>query len=267
MSYCPACGSETTEDDRYCPNCGADLDGDGSSDRPHDRGLIEFTLRYPFSNGWMPLIIGAGLSLLGVFILPLFILYGYAVRVGQAGAAGADRIPDYDDWVGLLTEGVLLFVAFLPIIFIGLIVFGGLTMTAAVADTPAAFGFMVLFAFPLGLLLAYFGGAILPTYIATGSVGATYRDLTFLRFALTFPYLKGFVLFFALQIVVGILAAMLAFFLMITIIGILLIFPLYLLVSAYLAYLLGSLWGYILWETDAGPLASSAPDAITPTRT
>lgn len=70
--------------------------------------MLEEGLSYPgWGERWTGrFVIGATLTLLGPFLLPLLPLYGYYMRAMGASARGVDRPPQWSDWLGLTVEGL-----------------------------------------------------------------------------------------------------------------------------------------------------------------
>ncbi|MEF8856268.1 MAG: DUF4013 domain-containing protein, partial [Haloplanus sp.] len=85
---------------------------------------LGWVVTYPMnSDDWVKtVLIGGVLTLLSVFIVPAFLVYGYVLRVLRAGMAGEEEPPVFDDWGTLLREGVLAFVVVLVYQLIPLLV-------------------------------------------------------------------------------------------------------------------------------------------------
>lgn len=269
--YCPSCGELVSEEAATCAHCGSALDGSGGDGRvtggtsagssSHQSSLFEFALRYPFSNGWGPLLIGAVLSFLNFLVVPQFLLNGHAIRAGRAAARGDERLPDYDDWGELLINGLLQLIATLPYVVVAVTVAFAIVVAIGAAGDSAAGGAIALLALPVFLLLGYVGGAIVPTLLATGSVSDTYADARFLRVAFGREYLVGFFVLVAVQLVAFVAIAFGFLLLAITIIGIPVAFVGLFVASAYMIYLQWTFWGYVCWNADddavLGPLDSA----------
>lgn len=253
---CPACGEPVAAASSTCAHCGAVLDGSGGSSQSGSDGsgvgassldgasTFDFALRYPFTREWDPIAIGAVLSLLGAFVLPTFVLNGYAVRVGRAAARGDDDVPEYGDWGELLVDGLLYFLATLPyaIVATGL---AFVLFVAVVAVGDAGGVALALLAVPGFLLLGYVGGAIVPTLVATGSVRDTYADLRFVRVALSREYLTGFLILVAMQVAAAVVVLVAAVLLILTVVGVPIAFVGLLAAQAYLQYVTWALWGRV----------------------
>lgn len=258
--FCESCGEIIKEMAEVCPHCGVrnkhqsgTVGGTGTAttggDDPHSDGIFEFSLKYPLSNDLMPIVMGTILLFFFWLLIPIFLFSGYTYRVGRAAARGDDAIPDYDDWGALLKNGLLLFVVNLPYAILVTVGTVGVILVAIQLEGGAALALLLL-AMVLFVPIAYVGGAILPTFLATGSVTETYRDLRFLKVALTKEYLVGFAVLFVLSTVVSTAVGMISMILAITFIGLILAIPLYLALTPYLAYLNSALWGYVIWDAD-----------------
>lgn len=269
--FCESCGEAIKKMAEVCPHCGVRNGtpagaggsigtvgaGSSNSGSPHQDGIFEFSLKYPLSKDLTPVVVGGVLTLLSVLIVPAIALYGYSFRVGRAAARGDDQVPDYDDWGSLLKNGLLYILVFLPFAVVFSIGVSALVGIAAQLDPgPALYG-VVLVGVLLSLIGMYVAGAILPTFVATGSVTETYREFRFVKVAFTKDFLVGFLVLFALNSIISTVISLVLMFLIFTFIGILLLIPLSLALlplSAYMTYLTMSLWGYVAWDASGeGP--------------
>lgn len=274
MPYCPEC--DTTESEgRYCPECGTEMvqPSDEASARAgsepltesgreptrdyFQKGPIGFSFSYPIADGWTPILITAGLIFFSWLLIPYLFIYGYAYRLGRAAMRGDSRPPEYDDWVGLLVDGVLLIVVMIPYMLV-IAVFVGIPFALAISLESIGIG---LLAGVLYFVAIYVGAGILPTFMATGSVVETYRGLRFLEFVRTMSYLKALALIVILSIVISIIVGIVALILLITIIGILLLVPLYLLVGPFVTFLPFLMFAYYYREAlekeEVSPMSRS----------
>ena len=81
---------------------------------PPSRPTLDFPrgLRFTFEDpDWIKkVLIGSGMALLAVFIIGSIWLMGYFVRVVQRAARGEERpLPEWDDWGGMLGDGLKVF--------------------------------------------------------------------------------------------------------------------------------------------------------------
>jgi hypothetical protein len=117
------------------------------------------------------------------WLVPLAIIYGYLVRLTRNVIAGEERpLPEWEDWGGLLRDGVG---AFLPQLILGLALvpamlvclLPGIVLVTVESATTSAIGVALLVVgiialIALGLILALAQPLIVGHYAATGSVRA-----------------------------------------------------------------------------------------------
>lgn len=140
MPYCPECGAEVDTGVRFCPECGAaQPDREDSmaepptaespseesnvETSPRQEGILGFALTFPSRRGVAPPIIGGILFLLGVFLVPLVLAFGYLVHLTRGAARGASEPPNFDDWADMLIDGVVLVLVFIPVFVAFMMVF------------------------------------------------------------------------------------------------------------------------------------------------
>lgn len=265
MPYCSSCGHEVSRG-KFCPECGQPTD---LSVRPddtstpstvpsehHDKGAVSFSLSYLFANGWKPFAITALCLAFSWLIIPYFLVYGYAYRLGRSAIRG-DPIPSgYDDWIGILTDGVIFFIATLPIqaaiLLFSVVPIG---VGAMIESIGLIVGGILLY-----LVLVYLGAGVLPTFLATGSLSETYRGLQFLRIVGTVQHLKAMVLIIILSFLLSILMVFVAIALILTILGILLLPFLFLGVTTVTTLLPFTLFAYYYREAEEAGAVDSVSD-------
>jgi hypothetical protein len=155
---------------------------------------IESAVRYPSeADDWLrTVVIGGVLALLGVFVLPVLLSYGYVLDVFRAGVRDDPEPPTFrlDEWPRLLVEGavaaaVVLVYQLLPLVV--LVVVAGGVGVAALTGSEALIGLSLLW-FAAGLLVwtaltvlfGYLSLAGVAAYADTDRVGAAF-DLDVLR--------------------------------------------------------------------------------------
>lgn len=151
---------------------------------------------YPMENDdWLvTTIIGGVLMLLSVFIVPLFLVYGYLVGVIRGSLGGASEPPSFGDWGTLLVEGLqawLIGVIYMliPLIVGGLTVGGSVLAIATGTNAGAAIGSGSMFVgFLVTVILALVFG-----YIAVAAIVNFAREERF-GAAFDFDVLKGIVM-------------------------------------------------------------------------
>jgi len=83
--------------------------------------IIGEALDYPGSN--LKKVIGLGvLIIISFLIIPIFLVYGYNLRVLKATIAGFDELPDFDEWGDMFIDGLKVFVVGIVYMIIPLIV-------------------------------------------------------------------------------------------------------------------------------------------------
>jgi len=63
------------------------------------------SLKYPSSN-WKKVLILGVMILFSFLIIPLFIVLGYFIRVLKASLAGLEDLPEFDEWVDMIVDGI-----------------------------------------------------------------------------------------------------------------------------------------------------------------
>ncbi|MGM0591075.1 MAG: DUF4013 domain-containing protein [Halobacteriota archaeon] len=182
---------------------------------------IEAMAKYPMeSDDWMmTILIGGVLSIFSFLIIPAFILYGYFVRVLRAGMANNPEPPQFDDWGGMLVEGLVAFVIglvyqIIPIIVFWVTVGGSIMAMASGSNAGVGAGFLGLIgggliSFILALVFGYVGMVGVANYAHEGNLGAGFdigviTDVAFSgKYAIPWLYGVGFLIVAA--IIVGVL--------------------------------------------------------------
>ncbi|RQH01271.1 DUF4013 domain-containing protein [Natrarchaeobius oligotrophus] len=197
-------------------------------------------------DAWKTTIIGGVLLLFGFLIIPLFLVWGYVVRVLDRTSRDDDEAPTFEEWGELTVEGakafaVVLAYSLVPVIVgvvgVGAAAFvGGGEIGAAAAVTLVMVGVVTL---GLGLAAAYVTPAALANFTAERRLGAGF-DLETLRPVLTSgTYATSWLLAFGIVIGGSVVAAALnAVPFLGTALGAIVTF--YALVAAY--YVIGHAW-------------------------
>lgn len=148
--------------------------------------MIERALQYPTeSDEWLQTIaIGGVLTLFGFLLFPLFLVYGYAVRVVQECTAENSEPPAFEDWGGLLVDGlqvwVITIVYLLVPLVVGAVTIGGSIAAMAtgtstgVATGLAGLGIGLLATTVLSLLFGYVAVAAVVNFARTEEFGAAF---------------------------------------------------------------------------------------------
>jgi len=193
----------------------------------HETDPFTFTFKYPISSGWRPLVVSALLFLGSLFVLPVLVLTGYAYRVARAAALGEPTAPVYEDWGGLLVDGIryLVLSAVVAVGFYAAV--GGIVLLGSEATLAL---FLLV---PVYVGFGYAMPALLVTFVATDSVTAPFTTRRAVDFLLTVEYLKAFLIGLGVAFALEFLLV----FSFVTIVGWIVAIPYFWL--AYAAY-----WGY-----------------------
>ena len=179
--------------------------------------MFEEALRYP-TNGekaFERLLIGGVLLILSVFVLPVFVVYGYLVRSLAAVAAGEEEPPAFEDWFELFVVGLKAFVisfvyAIVPIV-VAILFFVPLSVSTAVngggngaSGVLAGIGvlaFLVLVV--VSLAIVYVVMAALTNFAVEDRLGAAFEFGTIGTLATSEPYVIAIVLAIVVQVLVA----------------------------------------------------------------
>ena len=184
--------------------------------------MIQEAIDYPRNgdDAVTTLLIGGVLGLLSVLVVPIFLLFGFSVRVLRSVEDGEETTPTFDEWGELFVDGlkafaIVLVYSIVPMIVLGVTVGG--TIAAAVAGDvrPGAIAGAFL-GFALGgvlwLLAFYVIPAALASFASEGRMGAAFDTAVLRRVLLDGDYatawLVAFVLFVVAGVVVGVLQAL-----------------------------------------------------------
>jgi len=206
--------------------------------------MFEDALRYPTSgdDALETIAIGGILGLLGFLILPVFLVYGYLVRVIRAVSRGDDETPPtFDDWGELLVDGVEGFVIVLvytvvPALVLAiavapLVLISSVTVSSVGAGDGSGAGgvltaviLLVVFvvtALALVALLAaiYLVPAAVTAFATTDRLGAAFSVTELRRIGASGQFLTGWLIAIAISVLVGFVAGLAAA----TVLGILLV--------------------------------------------
>ena len=177
--------------------------------------MFEAALRYPTSGekAVERLLVGGVLLLLSVFVLPVFVVYGYLVRSLAAVAAGEDEPPAFDEWGELFVDGLEAFVvsfvygivpAALVVAFLVPVSVGTAVDGDGSSGILAGIGAIALLASVfVGLVVAYVIMAALSNFAVEGRIGAAFDFGAIGRLATSEPYVIAIVLAIVVQVVVG----------------------------------------------------------------
>ncbi|ELZ45104.1 hypothetical protein C463_06780 [Halorubrum californiense DSM 19288] len=153
--------------------------------------MLEDGLSYPTRGDWVGrIIIGGVLGLLSVFVIPIFAVFGYLVRVLERTVAGEEETPEFTDWGDLLAKGVVavliaLAYSIVPVVAYGIVISVIAGIGSGVGGDVGAIigvtGALLTLAFlPVLALIHYAVPAALTAYAARGEASAAF-DVSILK--------------------------------------------------------------------------------------
>lgn len=193
--------------------------------------MLEEGLSYPFKgeNALGRFVIGAVLLFFSFLILPAIVYYGYLVRVLRDTANGLEEPPEFDDWGGMLVDGLKMIVitvvyGIVPfsiafgVLLLGVV--GGAAAGESGGGIVAGFGLLGFLVFFLAsLVLLYVLPAAVTNFAREDRVGAAF-DFDTIGTVLTS---SEYVVAWLLPLVVYMVVSVVTFLLIITFIGVLLL--------------------------------------------
>ncbi|WP_306052407.1 DUF4013 domain-containing protein [Natronococcus wangiae] len=214
-------------------------------------------------DAWKTSIIGGVLLLFSFLLIPIFLVWGYIVRVLDRTSRGDDEAPVFEEWGELTVDGakafaIILAYSLVPVV-VGGILFGGVWLaTGGTPGSIGAAGFVLagLLTVALFVAAAYVSPAALANFTAERRIGAGF-DLESLRPVLsTGTYATGWLLAAGIVIVGSFVSGILnAVPFVGTALGAIVAF--YALVAAY--YVIGRTW------RDLHPVSVDEPNEESPT--
>lgn len=178
--------------------------------------MLEEALSYPTSGeqGFGRVLIGGVLVFLSFLVVPAFLVYGYAVRALGAVATGEETPPDFEDWTGLLVDGVKAFVigvVYSVVPFVIALVLGGVLGAGAAVGGRRAAGFLAgmgllggLLYFLAVLAVTYLIMAALTNFAVEGRMGAAFDWSTISGVVTNDAYVVAFLLVIGIYVALGV---------------------------------------------------------------
>ncbi|ELZ87619.1 hypothetical protein C453_04674 [Haloferax elongans ATCC BAA-1513] len=231
--------------------------------------MLEDGLSYPLSgdNTLGRIVIGSLLVAGSILVIPMFLLFGYLVRVLEYTARNEPEPPEFDDWGKMFVDGlkgvvVTLVYGILPFALIGV----SLTLSAggassgndAAAGILGGVGVIGLLASFVGLFVLYYlVPAALTNMAVEDSIGAAF-DFSLLKdVLLSFDYLIAWLIPFGIAFVAQLLTSALVTFTFG--IGIILVPTVQFYVNVSVFYMFGSAFGKV---TGISPSRSASTAGI-----
>lgn len=199
--------------------------------------MLEESLSYPqHGGGWRTVLTGGLLTIFGFLIVPAFIVYGYTIRVLRSAALGEEVAPRFEDWGGLLVDGlkaagigiayiIIPYVVVFVAIFVPVFAAGGEGGTGVAVTILSALIGLVAFVFLF--VAAYVLPVALTNFALKDRLGAAFEFRKIANAAFTRDYVVaillsmavGFVVVFAFFIVTFIITVVFQLVLVATILG------------------------------------------------
>lgn len=200
---------------------------------------VEFAFRYPYSQGWRPLVWCTVALLLSPLVLPFLAFVGYLHRVSRSAVYGGDRVPPTSGALRLVYHGFRSMVAFA--VYVGL---GAAAAVAVLRYQGAVPANPVGLERPALLRLAAVAGvwiyglpAAHTAFAVTDSVVFTYLSLRIPRLVLSLTYFRQWLVQFAVLFVLSLAGAVMA----LSVVGVL-FWP------ALVSLVLSSYWGRAYYD-------------------
>lgn len=232
--------------------------------------MLSDGLEYPLEGEGLKRIgIGGLVSIAGIFILPLFIVLGYLIKVGAESSKGVDKPVEFENWgelfkkglVGALISLVYSAVPFILYFVMAFLMIGVIGLgSASDSGLIAGFGFVALMIFfalwiPIILLISYIVPAALISYGRHDSFGAAFDFAELKTVLLSTDYLVA-----ALMPLLIAFAMNIAFFVLsITIVGLVLVPFVQFYASVAMFRMFGVAYGETSGKTNSG--SHSTPTA------
>lgn len=151
--------------------------------------IVSDSIKYPTSD-WKKVIIFGLLYLISIFIITIPLSIGYGFRALKASIAGADELPEFDEWGEMYVDGLKVFVVYFVYLLIPtlIILIGSwasiaalfATASSGVVTDPTAFLGIMSIAVIIGGILALILGLIATIGLANmayndSDLGAAFR--------------------------------------------------------------------------------------------
>jgi hypothetical protein len=200
--------------------------------------MLGDALSYPRnSSDWIPtILIGGVLSVLGILVVPAFVVQGYLLRVLRSAAKDETAAPSFTDWGGLIVDGIKLFVVNVAYALVVVVPMIGLSVVLGLGNAVASAGgepsaaanlltgalglLFVLVVTLLGIAVGYFVPAAYANFAVEENLGAAFDFSTIFAAATTSEYFVAWLL----AVVVGVVGGLLGSALSILVVGVFVLF-------------------------------------------
>lgn len=176
---------------------------------------IESAITFPMEDDdWLvTVLVGGVINVASIIVLPVFLLYGYYVKVAREAMDGAAEPPAFGNWGELFVDGVKAFgivVVYQIVPLVVLVVVGGGSIAAMATGTEAGAGAGLLGLFGafvittvLAIAFGYVGIAGLMNFVATGSIGSGFEVGTLVDVATDRNWMMAWAYVIAINVVFG----------------------------------------------------------------
>lgn len=192
--------------------------------------MLEDGFSYPVRGDWLGrVVIGGVLGLFSGFLIPLFFMIGYLIKVLKSTVTGESDPPPFKNWGALLRKGFFGTLIALAYSLPPVAVFGGIGMV--LSNSSWAFsgqsgwllgnfgGLTVILILPAMIITYYLVPAALTNYAIGGHVGDAFEFHTIKPVLLSSDYLLAVLT----PIVVGVVLLIVTLVLAVTVVGLLLL--------------------------------------------
>lgn len=163
--------------------------------------IVGEALDYPGSNLKKVLTLGI-LIIISFLIIPIFLVYGYTLRVIKATVAGFDELPDFDEWGDMLIDGLKVFVVAIVYMIIPAIVLAASIILLLTRSNPT----VALIGIVIGIILVIIFGLVENIAIAhmafNDSLGAAFSIGEILNVISEISWLKYIIWIIGVTIVI-----------------------------------------------------------------
>lgn len=169
---------------------------------------LTYAVEHPFNNEeskYRAILVGGGITILSLLILPLFILFGFQLRVYQSALNGEER-PSFSNIIDLFVYGLKSFVILIPV-FLAFGVMGFIPNALALAGVLERTSILyILLAVVTTGLPTYLAPIFVLQYVDTDSIGGTYDLGRALEILSTSDYLIGYTAFMIIVFIIQLLS-------------------------------------------------------------
>lgn len=187
--------------------------------------MFEESLSYPQrGGGWRTVLTGGLLILFGFLIVPVFIVYGYTVRVLRSAALGEEAAPRFEDWGGLFVDGLKaagigIVYVIVPYVVVFVALFGTLFAAGGEDGIGAAVAILAVLIGFVGFVFLFVVAYVLPVALTNFALEDRFGAAFEFRKIVSAAFTRDYVVAILLSIVIG-FVVLFAFFIVSSIISV-----------------------------------------------